>query len=80
MYIGDRFIQQGWQCPICGRVYSPSTTMCYYCGSGQNYIYTNSTSNANIPDKETLDDWLKKFLYDSSAFRVKLDNEDKEKW
>ena len=23
--------QQGWECPKCGRVYSPSTTMCLYC-------------------------------------------------
>lgn len=26
------FAQQGWQCPICKRVYSPLTMMCYYCG------------------------------------------------
>lgn len=25
---------QGWQCPICKRVYSPLTPMCYYCGNG----------------------------------------------
>ena len=25
-------IQQGWQCPICKRVYSPNTMMCFYCG------------------------------------------------
>lgn len=24
---------QGWQCPICKRVYSPFTTMCPYCGN-----------------------------------------------
>ena len=27
------FAQQGWQCPICKRVYSPFTPMCYYCGA-----------------------------------------------
>lgn len=27
------FAQQGWQCPICKRVYSPLTMMCYYCGA-----------------------------------------------
>lgn len=26
------FAQQGWQCPICKRVYSPFTQMCFYCG------------------------------------------------
>ena len=24
--------QQGWQCPICMRVYSPTTPMCFTCG------------------------------------------------
>ena len=24
--------QQGWICPKCGRVFSPSTPMCLYCG------------------------------------------------
>jgi hypothetical protein len=26
-------VNQGWQCPCCNRVYSPSTVMCYYCGN-----------------------------------------------
>lgn len=24
---------QGWQCPICKRVYSPFTPMCYHCSN-----------------------------------------------
>lgn len=24
-------IQQGWQCPCCSKVYSPTTPMCFYC-------------------------------------------------
>ena len=24
-------VQQGWQCPCCKRIYSPTTHMCYYC-------------------------------------------------
>jgi hypothetical protein len=35
------FAQQGWQCPICKRVYSPSTPWCYYCG-GESKISTTS--------------------------------------
>lgn len=31
---------QGWQCPICKRVYSPYTQMCPYCG--------NQSSNLNV--------------------------------
>jgi len=30
--MNDFTVQQGWQCPICKRVYSPLTMMCYYCG------------------------------------------------
>ena len=39
----DGFAPQGWQCPVCRRVYSPSTTMCYYCGgqSVSTVTYTN---------------------------------------
>ncbi len=24
-------VQQGWQCPCCQKVYSPTTPMCFYC-------------------------------------------------
>lgn len=40
-----KFPQQGWQCPICHRVYSPITPMCYYCG---NEKYTTTTGTATI--------------------------------
>lgn len=36
------FAQQGWQCPICKRVYSPTTAMCYYCGNTET-VTTNTT-------------------------------------
>lgn len=26
-------IRKGWECPKCGRIYSPYTTMCLYCNS-----------------------------------------------
>lgn len=25
--------EKGWECPRCGRVYSPSTTECYHCNN-----------------------------------------------
>jgi|3_EtaG_2_1085321.scaffolds.fasta_scaffold08955_12 hypothetical protein len=25
--------QKGWECPKCGRCYSPTTIMCFYCGN-----------------------------------------------
>ena len=51
-YEFERFAQQGWQCPICRRVYSPTTPMCYYCG---NEKYTTSTT-LNVGD--AIIDWL----------------------
>ena len=49
MYFENIGIQQGWQCPICKRVYSPMTPMCYYCGGEQKTItYPASTGNAPI--------------------------------
>jgi uncharacterized OB-fold protein len=46
MIIENTGIQQGWQCPVCGRVYSPITPMCYYCGGEQKTItYTTNTEN-----------------------------------
>ena len=26
-------VMYGWRCPVCGRVYSPYTSMCAYCGN-----------------------------------------------
>ena len=30
-------IEQGWQCPVCKRIYNPRQEMCLYCG-GENKI------------------------------------------
>lgn len=46
-------VQQGWQCPICKRVYSPLTFMCYYCGD--NTVTTTSTGTGTFSDI----DWKK---------------------
>ena len=37
------FAIQGWQCPVCGAVYSPSTPMCYNC-TGKTTTTTNTTT------------------------------------
>ncbi len=42
------FAQQGWQCPICKRVYSPTTSMCYYCGN----TGTTTTDTATVTRQE----------------------------
>ena len=35
------FISQGWECPKCKRVYSPTTSMCAHCP--QKLVTTTST-------------------------------------
>ena len=37
------FIPQGWECPKCKRVYSPTTSMCAHCPT-QTMTGTTSTS------------------------------------
>ena len=45
------FSPQGWQCPICKRVYSPMTSMCYYCGN----VVPNTVPSTTLG--ETAIDW-----------------------
>ena len=44
----EMFAPQGWQCPICGRVYSPSTTMCLFCGRSD-ITYTSTGTELKTP-------------------------------
>ena len=39
--------EYGWICPKCGRVYSPTTNQCLYCGEGvlPNFIYCGNINN-----------------------------------
>lgn len=48
--------QQGWTCPKCGRVYSPSTPMCFYCGRDSKVINTPNTTG--VPNDS---DWWKDY-------------------
>ena len=45
--------QRGWQCPICGRVYSPTTMMCLYCGNGESITYTTGYKIDYVHHEET---------------------------
>lgn len=42
--------QQGWQCPICKRVYSPTTTMCMYCGNTELKTTKGNIQTVNMPN------------------------------
>jgi RNA polymerase subunit RPABC4/transcription elongation factor Spt4 len=41
------FISQGWECPKCKRVYSPTTSMCSICP--QDTVTSSGTTLAHIP-------------------------------
>ena len=49
-------VQQGWQCPLCGRVYSPYTHMCFYCRNNepQTVISNAGTVTADTPIRDIM--------------------------
>lgn len=47
------FAQQGWQCPICKRVYSPSTPCCFYCGA-ESTVTTSATLDIDYLKHESV--------------------------
>lgn len=51
------FVQQGWQCPVCKRVYSPTTPMCVYCCQASHTTATGTfTTPVNRDDKDRFKD------------------------
>lgn len=49
------FAQQGWQCPVCGAVYSPTTPMCWNCtGRKQTVVYTDRTTQVTRTPEDIL--------------------------
>lgn len=45
---GSMFVQQGWQCPICKKVYAPNWPWCTVCGNGV----------TNVPNTGTKTDYI----------------------
>ena len=43
---------KGWGCPKCGRVYSPFTPMCLYCGGEHTTTVTSGTCGARMDGGE----------------------------
>ena len=53
--LNDEFnAPQGWVCPKCGRVYSPSTPMCWYCGGGRGSIINAPTTKVDWTLPQTI--------------------------
>lgn len=87
-YIGDypsnnfNAPQQGWICPKCGRVYSPSTSMCWYCGGNTTTVIntttpsntTGSTTPYKFPDIITSTKTIPVYLDTSSLLNHLIDN------
>lgn len=48
----ENIVPQGWQCPICKRVYSPSMPMCNYCGELKFTYSTNLAEIVNLDKKD----------------------------
>ena len=66
MYYNPNYIEwgtnQGWRCPGCGRYYSPSTPMCFYCGGNQKTWTSPSTTG--VPNDNG---WWKDYMTISTA-------------
>lgn len=45
-FYSDKFIQEGWVCPRCGRVNAPWLPNCS-CGSNETVVTTDNTSPSN---------------------------------
>ena len=58
---------QGWRCPECGRVYSPTTPMCFYCSNKETTIQTDKTTVIPFDDKGWWDDYQKRTTGDAEA-------------
>ena len=62
------FAPQGWQCPVCKRVYAPFTPMCWYCGNG---VASTVTTTDKTEPKSPLAyvDWTKQESVTTSTFK-----------
>lgn len=61
--------QQGWQCPVCKRVYAPFISECPYCGR-----YDNTVTNIGTGTGQPLIDWCRHTSYTGTNMKVTLNN------
>ena len=60
------FVQQGWECPKCHRIYSPTQSFCLYCND-RRVIYSSSTPKSEwiYKDNNRTDD-----IYDNEWWKT----------
>lgn len=58
MYDMPQYIPQGWQCPVCKRVYSPDVRSCDRCGE-VTITCTNIGTALNKDGKSLLDEYMR---------------------
>lgn len=58
---------QGWRCPVCGRCYSPTIPMCFYCSNKETTVQSTGTS---IDDSK----WWEEYLKQSQTGKPVKDN------
>lgn len=52
------WVPEGWRCPQCGRVYSPTTSMCFYCSNQKTWT---SPHTITTDDSSWWEEYLKQF-------------------
>ena len=50
MYDIPQYVPQGWQCPVCKRVYEPYVRSCDYCGE----VTITVTNIGTLPSRDTV--------------------------
>lgn len=72
------FAPQGWQCPICKRVYSPTYPWCIFCGNESVTTTTTTTIpiQNNPSDYSNINDLMSEFMKknrEQDSFKYKAD-------
>ena len=60
MNFNTNFAAQGWQCPICKRVYAPFMSMCTHCGIDEITTTTTMTIGDSIATTDTTQNFREK--------------------
>ena len=61
------FVQQGWECPRCHRIYSPSQPYCLFCNNTKVTYSTHTTPEWIYKENTTtgvVDDLVRQHFYD----------------